>query len=650
MKRLFFCFLFITPLFAFSQVKYGGYTWNTFPTNTLNDTVKSVNGSAFLLERDIKEVYLNKEDIFEELIVRHRKVRVDNTSAINQNNKIYIPTSDVIDILSIQARFISPTGKITELKKGNIKQVENLENKGDYSTFAIEGAEAGGQIEYFYILKKRLRISGTNTKQDDRPHANVDVIFCYPSKIEFFIKSYNGFPQFVTQNDSSEVVEQRASTAYIPALAAEKYAFYEANLQRYEYTMSYNFFKSMVRAYSWNKVGTRFYEIFYTPAKKEVNAVNDWLETIKSDPKDYESFIREVESRIKSEIASPESFDEILSLDLVLKSKQATKHDLMRLYIAIFTQAGTRFNFVCSSDREKHPFDPDFNGWNYMDDYLLYFPKQDKYIIPDDETLRYGPPPSKYQENYGIFFQPVSMGEKLKTLGYEIKLIPRVELTLITDSLLVLIQADPVKVRLNAQTHRTFSPEVAGVFQAWWHLWDDNRKKEIVKSIFDMSDPNINILNYQVKHNSPSDIGLFPMIWEVKASSDALIETAGEDLVVKIGECIGAQSELYQTGPRKLPIAITQLHSYYRRLELEIPAGYKAADFSALKMNVLMLNNGRESCYFKSDAVLLGNKLIVTSEEKYTETYYPKERFEEFRQVINAAADFNKRTVLLVKE
>ena len=43
------------------------------------------------------------------------------------------------------------------------------------------------------------------------------------------------------------------------------------------------------------------------------------------------------------------------------------------------------------------------------------------------------------------------------------------------------------------------------------------------------------------------------------------------------------------------------------------------------------------------------NTLIIICEESYTELSYPKERFEEYRSVINAAADFNKKTILLSK-
>lgn len=61
--------------------------------------------------------------------------------------------------------------------ENNIKQIENLENVGDVKTFVIEGAEAGGQIEYYYILRKEFNPYGGFYVQDETPRANVEVTF-----------------------------------------------------------------------------------------------------------------------------------------------------------------------------------------------------------------------------------------------------------------------------------------------------------------------------------------------------------------------------------------------------------------------------------------------------------------------------------------
>ena len=195
-------FLFYCTWLAGQAPEYSGYDWSTFPPAKEIDTVKAVNGSVITLERRITDVYANKDNLFEEISIFHRKIRVITHEAVNAFNKIYVPVSNVIEILDIRARFISPEGKITELPKESIHQVENLENKGDFKSFAIEGAETGGEIEYYYKLRKKYGPYGTQVIQGEQPRMNVQVIFVYPSKLEYLVKSYNGFPVFTSKTDT----------------------------------------------------------------------------------------------------------------------------------------------------------------------------------------------------------------------------------------------------------------------------------------------------------------------------------------------------------------------------------------------------------------------------------------------------------------
>ena len=68
-----------------------------------------------------------------------------------------------------------------------------------------------------------------------------------------------------------------------------------------------------------------------------------------------------------------------------------------------------------------------------------------------------------------------------------------------------------------------------------------------------------------------------------------------------------------------------------------------------LDMNVSMKNGDRIGCIFTSQAQIKGDRLIVISQEYYNDETYPASRYNEFRDVINASADFNKRSILLKK-
>jgi hypothetical protein len=639
---------FSTSLWA--QTEFESYTWNTIPAQNQTDTIKSVEGSVVLLERRITEVYTNKEDLFEEIFVFHKKIKVESHQAIDEQNKIYIPVRDVIDIIKIEARFISANGKITELKKGSIKEVENLENKGNFKTFAIEGAEVGGQIEYFYILRKKLNPHNGIYIQEDIPKGDVVVIFTYPSKLGFIIKSYNGFPDFeltTTDNDKSYL---KARAGYIPALRPEQYAYYKACLMRYEFTLAYNNYTSALRIYSWSKACYNIYANLIPLKKNEESAVRSWIKKINVPETDLTSKIRYIENKVKSEISISDDLDQEMDLEDIIKTKQSSKFDIVRLYAALFRTMNINFELVITGDMMDHPFDPDFNSYNFMDNYLICFPEVNAYITPDDLNYRLGVIPSNYQGGYGLFLHPVSYSEKLNTMAYDIKRIPTSTYFANTDSMYQVINIDMDQAQLKVIARRAFYGDVARNFQSFWHFVDTDKKEELVKAVFNMGSENTTINSYTVRNDAPENIGLNPIIWDLDITANSLVENAGDDIIVKIGETIGTQAELYQATTRKLPIKVDVLHNYYRKLIFNIPAGYTITNPSDLNMHVEMLNNGKTGCIFTSDAEVVNNQLIIISTEYYADSDYPVSRYEEFRKVINASADFNKKTILLKRK
>jgi len=53
---------------------------------------------------------------------------------------------------------------------------------------------------------------------------------------------------------------------------------------------------------------------------------------------------------------------------------------------------------------------------------------------------------------------------------------------------------------------------------------------------------------------------------------------------------------------------------------------------------------------FNSSYQVEGNVVKITILEEYRRTYYPLSQFEDFKKVINAAADFNKVALVLEKK
>lgn len=637
------------PLLAAAQTpSFASYNWQTFPAVPVPDTVKAPNGVLQALDRRITEVYPNEQGNFEEIQVNHVMVKVGTHEAINQHNKIFIGLNDVIDIVDIKARFISPSGKITELPKESIRQLENLENKGNYKTFAIEGAEVGGTVEYYYILKKKFDAFGSFWAQGKDAKANVDVIYEFPSTVEYKIKSYNGFADFVKTTPAEGKTRLRAQMAYVPALANEKYAFYEANLMRYEATMAYNTKRSITRFFSWEKAAAWYYNTFNDLTKAETKAVKSLTKKIDNPALPTEARIRQLENWLKANFVIS---DEVptLGLDQAIAHKQCRSSQAAKLFYHVFGTAGIPMQVVATSNRQRRPFDYLFSCWNYLDETLLYFPELNKALKPDDNHSRLGVLPSEFLGAHGLFLSPVKIDDKTSSFGYDIAQLPTERYTDNIDTLLINVTVDVSNLSLNAKISRAFYGQTAANFQGFWGLINKDRQDAITQDMFDMGTNNVQVNSYEVKNRDAYLIGQKPFLWDVDVTSNALVEMAGNDLIVRIGETIGEQSELYNVGPRVLPIQIDVLRGYYRKIKFTVPPGYQIANLSDLTMNVEMRNRGEVSCAFTADYQLQGNTLTIVSHEFYGEEYYPKERFEEFRQVINAAADFNKKTLVLKK-
>lgn len=633
----------------YSQTEFNKYKWNTLPATGNPDTIKSINGAVIALERRITEIYLNKENVFEEISVYHKKLKLETHEAIDNYNKIYIPVGNVLEIISIKARFFSPSGKITELPQSSIRLVENLENKGDFKTFAIEGAETGGQLEYYYILRRKFNPYGTVYFQDNAPRAGVEVIFAYPSKLDYIVKCYNGFPRFVLTEGENGTNYLKAGIGYIPAIEKELYSNYEANLMRYEFTLAYNSYVSSLRVYSWASACKNLYANTFELERNEESAIISLIKKLKIPEGKEEDRIRFIENWVKSEISIAEEgeFDE--RLNEVIKTKQTSTYGAIRLMVAMFDAAGIDFELAITGDNEDQPFDPDFNGFNFLKNQLLYFPAINKYIVPDDLEYRLGLIPENYQGSFALYAREVSFDENLKTLSYDIRQIPIESPVMNTDSIIQEVWIDPDLNLLKTRSHRVFSGKNAATFQSFWHLVDNDKKDEIVQSVFNMGEQNTEIDSYKVRNDSPENIAVNPLIWDLEITANSLVESAGSDILVKIGETIGTQSELYQANTRKLPIDVGLLRNYYRKIKFKIPAGYKVTNASDLNMDVRMMNGGKISCIFNSKVESADGLLIITVIEYYNEPRYPVERYEDFRKVINAAADFNKKTLLLSK-
>jgi hypothetical protein len=141
-----------------------------------------------------------------------------------------------------------------------------------------------------------------------------------------------------------------------------------------------------------------------------------------------------------------------------------------------------------------------------------------------------------------------------------------------------------------------------------------------------------------------------PFIINAKINSAGLLEKAGGKIILKIGEMIGEQVQMYDEKARQNPVELQFPHSLVRNIEFTIPEGYTIKNLKDLILNQSYKENETVTMGFVSDYTQEGNKIKVTIHEDYRNIYYPLEQYDSFKRVINAAADFNKVVLVLEKK
>ncbi len=73
------------------------------------------------------------------------------------------------------------------------------------------------------------------------------------------------------------------------------------------------------------------------------------------------------------------------------------------------------------------------------------------------------------------------------------------------------------------------------------------------------------------------------------------LEKAGNKILVKIGEIIGPQVEMYQEKPRQFDMDVNYPHTLDRTIEFTIPDGYKVKNLNDLVINKVYKDNNESS-------------------------------------------------------
>jgi hypothetical protein len=647
MKKIIALLLIVLP-FALEAGDIKAYEWESDRARyKLSDQEKLY--TEYVLKNHIQYDYALEDDQFLMYATLHRIVYVNSSEAIEKNNRISIPMNSTFELVDIKARAINKDGKVVNFDKNNLKEIKDENEDHSYRLFAIEGVEIGSEVEFYYVRKMSSYLFERTFLQFDAPIKSASFLVSCPKHLVFDFKTYGNLPEVKKSVDGERNVFS-TSMENVPALKKEDFSHYTTNRKRIEFKLAYNNAKSTARLYTWDQAAKRFYEVVTTISKDDEKALEKFYKTLNDRTGDpLPQRIRDIEEKIKLTVqvdknASAPGVKEVAS---ILKFKVANNEGMTRLMYSVFNYAKIPAHLVMTCDREVAKFDPDFDTWNYLDEYFLYFPDTKGFVAPYYFESRYPFIPYEFTAHQGLFIEPFTMGTVKSGLG-TVQFIPAIDYKLNSDNMdLQVAFADDLTLNNITQVR-----DITGYNARYLAPYYTRMSKEDKKSLMDelikqQSGPDAVIKSWSAEVIQKEQTQSFQM--KTEFSSTHFLEKAGPKLLFKVGELIGPQTELYNENQRVTSIENDFNRLYDRVIKVTLPAGYSVKNPDDLNFKVVYEDKNGVPFGFISTYKLNGNELVITINEFYKEIFAPVERYEDFRKVINAAADFNKVTLVLAR-
>lgn len=594
------------------------------------------------------------------VITVHRRIRLNNEEAIDAFNKLVLPYNETFKISGLEGRTISSNGKVTPLNKKNIEEAVD-EDGIKKMLIAFEDINTGSDVEYSYS-----RIMPVNRFNVHGMDLGVKTLLNYyeinlSEMNQIDLKTYNGIDAFVdTSNSDRQIIY--AALRNVPESTDEGFAFPGRYQPRLEYSLSY-FYKDMpelnpfyvsqnrlVKKNAFGLTGTYDWD-FLMPIDRDELYDSKVMRRVRSIlkkmdlPERTKDQIFAIENYIKDNYDYAEVSN--MSLDELVKASTINPEDATKLFAAFFLEAEIPFYLGYTCNRAVKEFDPDLPNKDNMELAFFYFPNYKMYLSP--VTLEYRAPviPAVVRENNSILYDTELKYKKT----HKIAALTADE-NYHNHDVKVKFNKDLDSVYLN--TKQSFLGDSKMDVLPYLKLLEGEQKQEFLEaiSVLDEDADDVKSITWDVEEWSSLNRGT-PTEIKSELSTAALIESLGNDeFLLNIGMVIGRQAELSDVdNERVYDIDLPTAHQLMRTIELNIPKGYRVKNISDLDIDKQVVDkNGTQLCYFTSKARMDGDKVLVDVKEEYLKSHLPKALYPEFKSVINAAAEFNKVSLLLVKD
>ena len=573
----------------------------------------------------------------------HMKTKI-NKITDDSNNDIFISKINVSEIVDVKSKIINDDTTATYGFEEMKKMIDKSTSSENYNYYKIPGIKEKDIVEFIYTVKRDFNFNGNKIIEESYPILSSKFILI-ENDFKSNIKIYNSFNSFVEDTLIDGKKSKIINFKNLDATSNEQYSTPVANKVKVSY-QCYENREDVSQTEYWNNLVQNLRELFF-PSSINPIAIDLFNEIQKNNisiPENEISISNKIDEYIKNNfIISDDDDPNLNKISYIFDNKTSNDFSIIQVYTNLLKAAKIDYEVAISCNRYFLKFDPELFDPNQLREFVIYLPNSEKYISPNRIEYRVSEAPDDLLGNYGVFID--------NNLDYYFSEITQSDKNFSEIKKKIKISIPKNLKKLKIKENRSFSGYWAIMNRNYVSL-SENEETDFLIDYFTINGldnkkvTNYNIKNFDISNNSYNT----PLRINSTITTTELVEEVDGLVYLKVGKVIGLQSNLFDDKKRINEIEINFPNSYEYDIEVEIPKGYRVSDYRELnKIKEFISVDGSISAKFNSKATLNSNKINIVINEFYKNLRYDKGRYQEFREVINAAAKFYESSVTLEK-
>jgi hypothetical protein len=626
MKKIISVLTLIFTQFLFSQKEVRNYKWDEIPK--FKEIPETFNSYPAVVLKDYRLLDNQADGLaFRSFVVKHQAVKILSEAGISEYNKVVIDKKYVRDYRDLKVRVIKPNGKIEELPKERIIEKEESDEK----QFVFEGVESGDIVEYYYVIKNFPDLSGVEYFQREIPVMDAYFQINKTKNFRTYTAGYNG----LVRENMNNVIAYKANN--IPAYKSETNAANLANLAKVYYFSSANLSYDY-KSFYWTLNN-------YAEGTNAKSMIKDFVtqQNLDDDQIPLDERLKRMDIYLKENL----EIDNQAIYKKIFETKKISGLMVLNLYKDVLDYIKVPYQFVASTDKFDNHFDKENIIPDVLTEILIYIPQTKKYLSPFSFWMPYGLPNANCVNNDAVTY--IFSNKKLDYHFIKINHISINDNSVKEESLITLDE-DIENVFVTKKSTNT--GYLAYSFRYLVKYLPEDKIREMVKTS-EYADIDVDLKEYSFenkdyKYNYEEE---HPFTIITKAHvKESWIENAGENYIITLGKVLGERANLYQETTRNYPIILSYPKKYNHSIKFSIPSGYAINSLDNLNSNKVIKNEAGEIIgQFLSQAKIEGNTLSIQLDNFYNFTYLEKEKYNEYRDLINSSYDFYNAAIVLSK-